>query len=137
MPQANWMIVLHFVTLWGSIGIGLMAGWKLPIANLVAIPLGIVLWAVGLTYNAYNIRRMREKSAGHRTALARRGYRRIVARTIMNLGFVLAFRSWLTLIVAIILIPFYVLAAHQRRQYQDYMRSGMLSDAFPDRISKH
>jgi hypothetical protein len=137
MPQANWMIVLHLIALWGSVGIGLIAGWKLPISNLVAIPLGILFFVIGLLYNANNVKRLREKPAGHRVALARRGYRRIVARTIMNLGIGLAFRSWLTLLVAAILIPFYVLAAHQRRQYLDYMRSGVLSDAFPDRISRH
>jgi hypothetical protein len=54
----------------------------------------------------------------------------------MNLGIGVAFRSWLTLLVALILIPFYALAAHQRRQYLDYMRSGMLSGAFPDRVSR-
>jgi hypothetical protein len=137
MFQANWVIILHFVLLWGSVGIGLMADWKLPISYLAAIPLGIFLWASGLLYNIYSIRRMRDKPAGHRTALARSGYRRIAARTMMNLGIGLAFRSWPTFLAAIILIPLYSLAASQRRHYLDYMRSGMLSDAFPDRISKH
>jgi hypothetical protein len=43
----------------------------------------------------------------------------------------------LTLIVAVILIPFYAAAARRRQRYLDYMRTGMLSDAFPDRIVKH
>ena len=55
----------------------------------------------------------------------------------MNLGVAIGFGSWLTLIVAAILIPFYAAAARRRERYLDYMRTGMMSDAFPDRVVRH
>lgn len=137
MPQANWVIVLHFFLLWGSVITGLAAGWRIPIPIYVSLPLGLMIWAVGLLYNLSATQRHRRGPATHRAALARRGYQRIIARTIMNLGVAVGFRSWLTLIVAVILIPFYAAAARRRQRYLDYMRTGMLSDAFPDRIVKH
>ena len=136
MPQANWLILIHFVLLWGSVATGLMTGWQLPLSYLVAVPLGIVLWACGLLYNIYNIRSIRENPPLHRTAYARIGYKRIAARTVMNLGIGLACLSWLTLIISFLLIPIYAVAANRRRQYLDYLRTGMQGDAFPDRISK-
>lgn len=114
-----------------------MANWRLPVSYAVAIPLGVILWGTALIYNLHDVQKFRQSLASHRTALAHRGYRRIAARTLMNLGIGLAFRSWLTLIVAAALVPFYIEAAKKRRQYIDYLRSGILSDAFPDRISKH
>jgi hypothetical protein len=96
-----------------------------------------MIWLMGLLYNVSLIRRQRMGKAPHRTVLASRSYLRITARTVMNLGIVVGSRSWLTLIVAAILIPFYAAAARRRERYLDYMRSGMLSDAFPDRIVKH
>jgi len=137
MPQANWVILLHFVLVWGSIITGLAAGWRLPIPIVVSIPLGLMIWALGLLYNVSVTRRYRRGPATHRSALVRRSYQRIAARTIMNLGIAIGFRSWLTLIVAALLIPFYASAANRRQRYLDYMRTGMMSDAFPDRIVKH
>ena len=137
MPQANWIIVLHFIVLWGSIITSLAAGWRIPITVIVSIPLGIMLWVLGLLYNVSAIQRHRHDAATRWSALGRRSYHRITARTIMNLGAAVAFRSWLTLIASIILIPFYAAAARRRQRYLDYMRTGVLSDAFPDRIVKH
>jgi MFS family permease len=137
MPQANWVIVLHFVALWGSIITSLAAGWRIPVPFAVSIPLGILLWVLGLLYNVSTIKRHRRDAATHWSELGRRGYHRLTARTIMNLGAAVAFRSWLTLIVSVILIPFYATAARRRQRYLDYMRTGVLSDAFPDRIVKH
>jgi hypothetical protein len=137
MPQANWVILLHVILLWGSVITGLAAGWRINIPLPVAIPLGAMIWMLGLLYNISVIQRQRRGLATHRAALARRGYLRITARTIMNLGIALGFRSWLTLIFAALLIPFYAAAARRRERYLDYMRTGMLSDAFPDRIVKH
>ena len=128
---------MHFVLLWGSVITGLAAGWRIPIPIAVAIPLGLMIWALGLLYNVSLTQHHRRGPATHRTALARRSYQRIAARTIMNLGVAIGFRSWLTLIVAALLIPFYAAAANRRRRYLDYMRTGVLSDAFPDRIVKH
>jgi hypothetical protein len=48
MSQANWVIFLHLIALWGSVGIGAMAGWTMPISYFVAVPLGIILWGCGL-----------------------------------------------------------------------------------------
>ncbi len=137
MPQANWIIWLHFAALWGSVITGLTADWRMPVPIAVCVPLGIMIWALGLLYNLSAIRHSRRGSATHRAALARRSYQRITARTIMNLGIVVGFRSWLTLIVAAVLVPFYAAAARRRQRYLDYMRTGVLSDAFPDRIVKH
>lgn len=136
MPTANWVIVLHFVALWGSVITGLMADWRLPISILVAIPLGLLLWAAGFLFNMYVIQRARQEPALHRAEMNRRRYQRIAARTLMNVGVGLAFRSWLTLIVAAILIPFYAAASRSRQRYLEYMRTGMQDDAFPDRTRK-
>ena len=137
MPQANWVIVLHFLLLWGSVITGLAAGWRMPVAFIVSIPLGLMIWVLGLLYNFSIIQRYRRTSLTHSTAQSRRNYQRIIARTIMNLGVAIASRSWLTLIVAAVLIPFYASAARRRQRYLDYMRSGVMSDAFPDRIVRH
>jgi hypothetical protein len=96
-----------------------------------------MIWALGLLYNVGVNQRYHRGPATHRSAQARRSYQRITARTIMNLGVALGFRSWLTLLIAVILIPFYAAAARRRQRYLDYMRTGVLSDAFPDRIVKH
>ncbi len=137
MPQANWVILVHFGLLWGTVIISLAAGWIIPMPPYVAIPLGIILWLLGLLYNVSIINRHRRGGEMHSIALARRGYQRIVARTVMNLGVALGFRSWLTVIIALLLIPVYTSAIRRRQRYLDYMRTGMLSDAFPDRIVKH
>jgi hypothetical protein len=136
MPQANWVIILHTIVLWGSVFAGLTAGWRLPVSYALLAPLGIIVWVSGFLYNLKNIRRFRRRPALSREDLASKGYRRIFGRTAMNLGVGLASGSWLTLIAAALLIPFYVMAANQRRQYLDYLRSGMLSDVFPDRTSR-
>jgi hypothetical protein len=136
MPTANWVIALHFIALWGSVLTGLLAGWRLPLSNLVAIPLGLLLWAAGLLFNIYVIQRVRNSPPMRRSEMTGRSYQRITARTLMNLGLGLLFRSWLTLIVAILLIPFYTAASRSRRRYLDYMRTGMQDDAFPDRMQK-
>jgi hypothetical protein len=136
MPQANWVIVLHFLVLWGTVATGFMAGWRLPISFVVAVPLGLLLWAAGFLYNLNYARQFKHALPQHRAALARRGYWRIAARTTMNVGIGLGFRSWLTLVAAGLLIPFYAAAARRRRLYLDYMRTGMLSNAFPDRVPR-
>ena len=137
MPQANWVIILHFVLLWGSVITGLAAGWRIGIPVPVAVPLGLLVWLLGLLYNVSFIQRRRRGLAVRRPALGHRGFLRISARTIMNLGVAIGFGSWLTLIVAAILIPFYAAAARRRERYLDYMRTGMMSDAFPDRVVRH
>ena len=72
----------------------------------------------------------------HRAEMNRRRYQRIAARTLMNIGVALAFRSWLTLLVAAILIPFYATASRSRQRYLEYLRTGMQDDAFPDRMRR-
>ena len=136
MPTANWVIVLHFAALWGSVLTGLVAGWRLPINNFLAIPLGLLLWALGFWFNMYVIQRARQEPALNRAEMSRRRYLRIAARTLMNIGVAVAFRSWLTLIVAAVLIPFYAAASRSRQRYLEYLRTGMQDDAFPDRTLK-
>jgi hypothetical protein len=137
MPQANWVIIVHFGLLWGSVITSLAAGWRIPMPYYVSVPLGIIVFILGFLYNVSIVNRYRHGEEMHRLALARRGYQRIAARTIMNIGVALGFRSWLTLIIALLLIPVYTSAIRRRQRYLDYMRTGMLSDAFPDRIIKH
>jgi len=137
MPQANWVILVHFALLWGTVIVSLAAGWLIPMPLYVSIPLGIIVWLLGFLYNVSSVNRYRRGEEMYGTALARRGYQRIAARTIMNIGVALGFRSWLTIIIALLLIPIYTSAVRRRQRYLDYMRTGMLSDAFPDRIIKH
>ncbi len=137
MPQANWIILLHFILLWGSVITGLAAGWRINIPLAAAVPLGVMIWLLGLLYNLSVMQRQKRGPMRHRTAQTHRSLLRIAARTLMNLGVAAASRSWLTLIVAVIIIPFYTAAARRRERYLDYMRTGMLSDAFPERIVKH
>ena len=122
--------------LWGSVITGLIAGWSLPISYVVTIPLGLALWAVGFLYNLFTMGRFKRGRLLYREALTRRGYQRIFARTVMNLGVAMFFRSWLAILAAFLLIPLYSTAARRRRLYLDYIRTGMLSDAFPDRIGR-
>ena len=137
MPQANWIILLHFLALWGSVITGLASRWRVPVPFAVSIPLGAMIWLVGFLYNLNALRSQRTGGASHRAALQRRTYRRIGARTVMNLGVALAFRSWLTVIVSFLLVPLYANAARRRQQYLDYLRTGMMSDAFPHRVKRH
>jgi hypothetical protein len=137
MPQANWVIFLHFIALWGSVITSTIAGWRLPISWSISLPLGLVLWASGFLYNLYTIKQAGRGRQRSGMGMARRSYQRIFARVVMNLGVGLSFGSWLTMIAGIALAPFYVSAARKRMQYLDYMRTGMLSDAFPDRITRH
>ena len=137
MPQANWVILVHFGLLWGSVITSLAAGWRIPMPLYVSAPLGIIVFVLGLLYNISVVNRYRRGEEMHRLSLSRRGYQRIAARTVMNVGVALGFRSWLTLIIALLLIPIYASAIRRRQRYLDYMRTGMMSDAFPDRIIKH
>ncbi|MBC7230969.1 MAG: hypothetical protein H5T74_11350 [Actinobacteria bacterium] len=136
MPQANWIIFLHFLLLWGSVITGLASQWRIPLPLAAALPLGSMIWLLGVLYNLSTLRRHRLRPESHRTALQKRIYQRIAARTFMNLGVTVASRSWLTLMVTALLIPLYANAARRRQQYLDYLRTGMMSDAFPHRISR-
>ncbi len=103
----------------------------------VSLPLGIMIWILGLVYNLRLIQRQKKGLARHRYLMTHGSHQRIAARTLMNLGVAVGSRSWLTLIVVAILVPFYAAAARRRERYLDYMRTGMLSDAFPKRIVRH
>ncbi|NPV58684.1 MAG: hypothetical protein HPY75_03345 [Actinobacteria bacterium] len=136
MPQANWIILLHFLLLWGSVITGLASQWRIPLPLYLSLPMGAMIWLLGVFYNLSTLRRQRLNAESHRLAVQKRVYHRIAARTVMNLGVVVASRSWLTLIVTALLIPLYANAARRRQQYLDYLRTGMLSDAFPHRVSR-
>ena len=136
MPQANWVILLHLLLLWGSVITGLASQWRIPLPLSLSLPLGAMIWLLGVFYNLRTLRRQRFIAESHRLAVQKRLYHRIAARTVMNLGVVVASRSWLTLIVTALLIPLYANAARRRQQYLDYLRTGILSDAFPHRVSR-
>lgn len=136
MPQGNWIILLHLLAIWMSVATSLMAGWSISLRPYITLPLGFMLWLLGFFFNLRLIETRRRKRATHSRAHVQESYRRITARTVMNLGIALAFRSWLTMIVAGLLIPLYIEAAKRQRMYLDYLRTGTLSDAFPNRIPR-
>lgn len=136
MPQGNWIILLHFVLMWMSVATSLMAGWSMPLRPYISLPLGLIIWLLGFFLNLRVMETQRRRRATHSRAHVQQSYRRIAARTVMNLGIALGFRSWLTMLIAGILIPFYFEAAKRQRMYQDYLRTGMLHDAFPNRIPR-
>lgn len=136
MSQANWIILLHFLAVWMSVALSLMAGWNLPLKPYISIPLGLTVWCLGFLLNMRVVRSFRREPRLQFIAQARKSYQRIAARTIMNLGISLLFRSWFTMLVSGMLIPFYINAAKKRRAYLDYLRTGMLHDAFPNRIPR-
>ncbi len=119
MPQGNWIVFMHFIAVWLSVVISLMARWSMSVKVYVLLPLGIMTWALGFLLNMHLLRSSRERPALYQAAQLRRIYLRITARTIMNVGIALAFRSWFTLLVTGILIPFYVSAGKARRVYLD------------------
>ena len=77
MPQANWIILLHFLALWGSVITGLASRWRVPVPFAVSIPVGTMIWLVGFLYNLNALRDQRADNASHRAALQRHTYRRI------------------------------------------------------------
>ncbi len=136
MPQENLLVILHFMLLWGSVILGLVAGLLLPISNLISIPLGVILWGLGFFYN-YHLIQTRRPYNPHRPTAGQKSYERIVARTLMNLGIAFGFRSWLTIIAAVILIPPYAWVAGKKREYLDFRHERNITDVFPDRSRRH
>ncbi|MDI7252871.1 hypothetical protein [Candidatus Solincola sp.] len=128
--------MLHFLAVWMSVATSLMAGWSVPLRPYISLPLGVLIWLLGFFLNLRIMETQRRRKATHSRAHVQQSYRRIAARTLMNLGIALGFRSWLTMVIACILIPFYLEAAKKRRMYLDYLRTGMLRDAFPNRIPR-
>ncbi|MBC7246393.1 MAG: hypothetical protein H5T73_01265 [Actinobacteria bacterium] len=137
MSQGNWIVFVHFIAIWLSVITSLVAGWSLSIHNYVSFPVGCMVWLLGLLINLRQLRDFRMSPTTRRRQYSQISHQRIAARTIMNVGIALAFRSWFTLLVAGLLIPMYISAARKRRAYLDYLRTGMLSDAFPHRVKRH
>lgn len=119
-----------------SVATSLMAGWSIPLRPYISLPLGLLIWLLGFFLNLRIMDAQRRRKATHSRAHVQQSYRRIAARTVMNLGIALGFRSWLTMLLAGILIPFYFEAAKRQRMYHDYLCTGMLHDAFPNRIPR-
>lgn len=137
MSQGNWIVFVHFIAIWLSVLTSLVAGWSLSIHYYISFPIGCLVWLLGLLINLRQLRNSRMSPSTHRRWHSQFSQQRIAARTVMNVGVALAFRSWFTLLVAGLLIPLYISAARKRRAYLDYLRTGMLSDAFPHRIRRH
>jgi hypothetical protein len=135
MPQENLVVALHFFLLWGTVIIGLAAGLLLPVSKLIAIPLGVLLWILGLLYNLHLVQRRRVRNP-HARVSSSRGNGRIAARSLMNFGIAFGFRSWLTIIAAFILIPLYMWAVARRREYVDFAREPDTGDVLPDRLRR-
>ncbi len=137
MSQGTWIVFVHFAAVWLSVATSLVAGWSLPIRIYVSFPLGCMLWCLGLLLNLRLVRFLRLDTAAYRARRTQYSYQRVAARTLMNAGIALAFRSWFTMLVTAMLIPFYISASRKRREYLDYLRTGMLSDALPHRVKRH
>lgn len=127
---------MHFALLWGSVVTGLAAGWRIGVPLPLAIPIGLAIWLLGFLYNLSLVNRQRRRLPSRLTSI-RHSYLRIMARSLMNLGVAIGSTTWLTLIAVAILVPLYTAAAHRRERYLDYVRNGMMSGAFPDRIVRH
>jgi hypothetical protein len=136
MPQENLVVALHFLFLWGTVIAGLEAGLLLPFSKLIAIPLGAALWAIGLFYNFHLIQTRRAQSP-HVRSLPPRSNERIAARTLMNLGIALGFRSWLTIITAFLLIPLHLWSARRTMEYLGFIGRRNVGLVSRERMRRH
>jgi hypothetical protein len=115
MASMQWLVVVQLVLVWGSVIIGLLTGWRMPLPRWAAIPAGLAIWFGGLILNLQGRKRFREVMGPGGLKARKRGYPLIAGRTAMNLGIALAFRSWPTLVATALLLAFYLLLAQKVR----------------------
>lgn len=114
------LLLVNIFFIWGSaILFGVVLKWRLPIPLWAGLVFGILLWIAGLlfaiqvTAERRRLRRGTARSGTHLMGLVAHPF--ATTRLMMNLGMALAFRSWVTLIIAILLYPMYTLMAKRRR----------------------
>ncbi len=114
------LLLINIFFIWGSaVLFSVVLEWRLPIPLWAGLVFGVLLWLAGLMF-AMQVtaerRRMRRGTAQPGTRLMGLvAHPYATARLMMNLGIGLAFRSWVTLIIAVLLYPVYTLLAKRRR----------------------
>ncbi len=114
------LLLINIFFIWGSaILFSVVLKWRLPIPLWAGVVFGIILWIAGLlfamqvTAERRRLRRGTARPGTHLMGLVAHPY--ATSRLMMNLGIGLAFRSWVTLIIAVLLYPAYTLLAKRRR----------------------
>jgi len=96
------LFIAEFVAVLASVLIAYVTHWRMPISPWIAAPTGLVLWACGFMYTMYLRGKWKEAAERHERPARRRGFPFVEARAAMHLGVALGFRSWPTLIVALV-----------------------------------
>ncbi len=114
------LLALNILFIWGSaILFSMVLKWRLPIPLWAGMTFGVLLWIAGflfaiqVTAERRRLRRGTARAGTHLMGLVAHPF--ATARLMMNLGIGLAFRSWVTLIIAVLLYPMYTLLARRRR----------------------
>ena len=114
------LLLINVFFIWGSaILFSVVLNWRLPIPLWAGLVFGILLWMAGLllaikvTAERRRLRRGTARSGTHLMGLVAHPF--ATTRLMMNLGIALAFRSWVTLIIAVLLYPLYTMLAKRRR----------------------
>ncbi len=114
------LLLINTFFIWGSaILFSVVLKWRLPIPLWAGLVFGVLLWIAGLlfaiqvTAERRRMRRGTARAGTHLMGLVAHPY--ATSRLTMNLGVALAFRSWVTLIIAVLLYPLYTMLARRRR----------------------
>ncbi len=114
------LLLINTFFIWGSaILFSVVLEWRLPIPLWAGLVFGILLWIAGLlfaiqvTAERRRLRRGTARAGTRLMGLVAHPY--ATSRLMMNLGVALAFRSWVTLIIAVLLYPLYTMLARRRR----------------------
>ena len=114
------LLLINVFFIWGSaILFSLILKWRLPVPLWAGLVFGRLLWIAGsllailVRAERRRLRRGTARSGTHLMGLVAHPF--ATSRLMMNLGIALAFRSWVTLVIAILLYPTYTLLAKRRR----------------------
>ena len=102
MKKLRTAFIVEFVAVLASIVVAYAADWRMPISPWIAAPAGLILWGSGLLYTLHLRGEIREAMERGTLPSRRHGYPMVEARAAMHLGAALGFRSWPTLIVAVV-----------------------------------
>jgi len=104
MKRLRGLFIGEFVAILASVVVAYFTHWRIPISSWVAVPAGTVMWACGFIYTLHLRKGFREAVERRERPAKRRGFPLVEARAAMHLGVALGFRSWPTLIVAVVCI---------------------------------
>jgi len=135
MSDGSWIIPVHFLVVWGSVLISIASRWRMRLPLGAALGLGIAIWLAAMVLNASRVRRFR--AGDTRMTFRQRESSRILARTLMNIGISVLFKSWLTLIVSFLMVPVYLYASRVRERFLHYLHTGIWEQAMPGRTHRH